>query len=54
MTSGLLQDSARLMVSKLVMAATRIWRHLKGKNQLSQVIQDVTFGNDVEVTDMPA
>jgi transposase-like protein len=54
-TKGALsQDTARLMVFKLAMAAARTWRRLKGENQLPKVIQGVTFRNGVEVTDTPA
>ncbi len=54
-TKGALsQDTARLMVFKLVMAAARTWRRLKGENQLPKVVQGVTFRNGVEVTNMPA
>jgi len=54
-TKGALpQDTARLMVFKLVMAAARTWRRLKGENQLPKVVQGVTFRSGVEVTDMPA
>jgi transposase-like protein len=54
-TKGALsQDTARLMVFKLVMAAARTWRRLKGETQLPKVIQGVTFRNGVEVTDTPA
>jgi transposase-like protein len=43
-TKGALsQDTARLMVFKLVMAAAKTWRRLKGENQLPKVIQGVTF-----------
>jgi len=51
---ALSQDTARLMVFKLVMAAAKTWRRLKGENQLPKVIQGVTFRNGVEVTDTPA
>ena len=50
---ALSQDTARLMVFKLVMAAAKTWRRLKGENQLPKVIQGVTFRNGVEVTDTP-
>src|SRR5918992_6209373 len=54
-TKGALsQDTARLMVFKLVMAAARTRRRLKGETQLPKVIQGVTFRNGVEVTDTPA
>jgi putative transposase len=54
-TKGALsQDTARLMVFKLVMAAAKTWRRLKGESQLPKVIQGITFRNGVEVTDTPA
>jgi len=54
-TKGALsQDTARLIVFKLVMAAAKTWRRLKGENQLPKVIQGVTFKNGVEVTNTPA
>jgi putative transposase len=46
---ALSQDTARLMVFKLVMAAAKTWRRLKGENQLPKVIQGVKFTNGVEV-----
>ena len=53
-TKGALsQDTARLMVFKLVMAAAKTWRRLKGENQLPKVVQGVTFANGVEVTNTP-
>ena len=54
-TKGALsQDTARLMVFKLVTAAAKTWRRLKGENQLPKVAQGVTFTNGVEVTNTPA
>jgi len=54
-TKGALsQDTARLMVFKLVMAAAKTWHKLKGENQLPKVVQGVTFRNGVEVTKTPA
>ena len=54
-TKGALsQDTARLMVFKLVMAAAKTWHKLKGENQLPKVIQGVTFKNGVEVIHTPA
>ena len=54
-TKGALsQDTARLMVFKLVTAAAKTWRRLKGENQLPKVVQGVTFSDGVEVTDTPA
>jgi putative transposase len=53
-TKGALsQDTARLMVFKLVTAAAKTWRRLKGENQLPKVIQRVTFRNGVEGIKMP-
>ena len=54
-TKGALsQDTARLMVFKLVMAAAKTWRRLKGENQLPKLIRGATFRDGVEVTDTPA
>jgi putative transposase len=54
-TKGALsQDTARLMVFKLVMAAARTWRRLKGENQLPKVIDGVRFKDGIEVTDVDA
>jgi len=50
----LLQDTARLMVFKLVMTAAETRHRLKGGDQLPEVVQGVTFRNGVEVTDTPA
>jgi putative transposase len=47
---ALSQDTARLMVFKLVMAAARTWRRLNGDNQLPRVIQGVTFKDGIAVT----
>ncbi len=48
-TRGALSPTtARLMVFKLVTAAARTWRKLKGENQLPKVIQGVKFINGVE------
>jgi putative transposase len=53
-TKGALsQDTARLMVFKLVMAAAKTWRRLQGPNQLPKVVQGVTFRDGVEVTNTP-
>ncbi len=54
-TKGALsQDTARLMVFKLVTAAAKTWRRLKGENQLPKLVQGVTFANGVEVANTPA
>jgi len=49
MKGALSQDTARLMVFKLVIAASKTWRRLKGENQLSKVISAVTFTDGSEV-----
>src|ERR671917_764474 len=46
---ALSQDTAKLMVFKLITAAARTWRRLKGENQLPKVIQGVTFRDGIEV-----
>jgi putative transposase len=46
--------TARLMVFKLVSAAAKTWRRLKGENQLPKVVQGVKFYNGVEVIETPA
>ena len=49
-TKGALsQDTARLMVFKLVMAASKSWRRLKGETQLPKVVAGVTFQDGTEV-----
>ena len=54
-TKGALsQETARLMVFKLVIAAARSWRRLKGENQLPKVIEGVTFKDGIEVTTIDA
>ena len=50
---ALSQDTARLTVFKLIMAAAKTWLRLKGENQVPKVIAGVTFRNRVEVTDTP-
>ena len=44
----------QLMVFKLVMAAARTWRRLKGENQLPKVIEGVRFEDGIEVTTVDA
>ena len=51
---ALSQDTARVMVFKLVMAAAKTWRRLKGENQLPKVVQGVRFRNGGEVIETPA
>ncbi|CAH2606391.1 transposase (plasmid) [Rhodovastum atsumiense] len=53
-TKGALsQDTARLMVFKLVMTAAKTWRRLKGENQLPKVVRGVRFRNGLEVIEAP-
>ena len=54
-TKGSLSSTtARLMVFKLVIAASKTWRRLKGTNQLPKVIAGVKFNDGIEVIRMPA
>lgn len=54
-TKGSLSPTtARLMVFKLVMVASKTWRRLKGTNQLPKVIAGVRFNDGIEVIHMPA
>jgi putative transposase len=54
-TKGSLSSTtARLMVFKLVVAASKTWRRLKGTNQLPKVIAGVRFNDGIEVIHMPA
>jgi hypothetical protein len=54
-TKGSLSSTtARLMVFKLVMAASKTWRRLMGENQLPKVIAGVRFRDGIEVIPMPA
>jgi putative transposase len=52
-TKGALsQKTAKLMVFKLVQAAAKTWRRLKGANQLPLVIEGVTFTDGVAANDI--
>jgi len=54
-TKGSLSSStARLMVFKLVMAAAKTWRRLKGENQLPRVVAGATFRDGTEVIKAPS
>jgi putative transposase len=54
-TKGALSTkTAKLMVFKLVMAAAKTWRRLKGENQLPKIIAGVRFQNGIEVIEVPA
>jgi transposase-like protein len=51
-TKGALsQDTAKLMVFKLISAASRTWRRLQGENQLPKIIQGVKFRDGIEVSE---
>jgi hypothetical protein len=41
-------------VFKLVNAAAKTWRRLKGENQLPKVVQGVRFQNGIEVIELTA
>jgi len=54
-TKGSLSPTtARLMVFKLVIAAAKTWRRLKGENQLPKVVAGVTFRDGTEVIERPS
>jgi transposase-like protein len=54
-TKGSLSPTtAKLMVFKLLCAASKTWRRLKGTNQLPKVIAGVRFQDGIEVIDVPA
>jgi transposase-like protein len=54
-TKGALSaKTAKLMVFKLVNAAAKTWRRLKGENQLPKVVQGIKFQNGIEVIVLPA
>ncbi len=54
-TKGSLSSTtARLMVFKLVITASKTWRRLKGTNQLPKVIAGVRVNDGIEVIHMPA
>ena len=54
-TKGALSPTtAKLMVFKLVMAAARTWRRLKGEKLLPKVVAGVTFKDGTEVAHVPA
>ena len=49
MKGALSQDTARLMVFKLVTASSKTWRRLQGQNQLPKIIAGVSFHDGIEV-----
>lgn len=42
------------MVFKLVIAASKTWRRLKGTNQLPKIIAGVSFRDGIEIIQVPA
>ena len=53
-TKGALSPTtAKLMVFRLVMAAAKSWRRLKGENQLPKVVAGVTFRDGTELIARP-
>src|SRR5215203_4860129 len=54
-TKGSLSPStARLMVFKLVVAASKTWRRLKGENQLPKIVAGATFRDGTEIIEGPS
>ena len=54
-TKGSLSSvTTKIMVFKLVMAAAKTWRRLKGEKLLPKVVAGVTFKDGNEITDVPA
>ena len=54
-TKGSLSPTtAKLMVFKLLCAASKTWRRLKGSNHLPKVIAGVRFQDGIEVIQVPA
>ena len=49
MKGALSQETARLMVFKLIVEASKSWRRLQGRNQLPKVVNGVTFRDGIEV-----
>jgi transposase-like protein len=49
---SLSSNTARLMVFKLVMAAAKSWRRLKGQNQLPKLLAGARFQDGIEVIEM--
>ena len=54
-TKGSLSPTtAKMMVFKLVIAASNTWRRLKGTNQLPKIVEGVRFTDGIEVIQVPA
>jgi len=53
-TKGALsQKTVKLMVFKLVQAASKTWRRLNGRNQLPKLIEGIKFADGIAVNDAP-
>ncbi len=51
-TKGALsQKTVKLMVFKLVQAASKTWRRLNGRNQLPKIIEGIKFTDGVAIVD---
>ncbi len=48
-TGSLSPQTAKLMVFKLVSAASKTWCRLKGTNQLPKIVAGVRFADGIEV-----
>jgi len=46
--------TARVTVFKLVIAASKTWRRLKGTNHLPKIVAGVRFKDGIEVLEAPA
>ena len=54
-TKGSLSSAtAKLMVFKLIMAASKTWRRLNGERQLPKVTEGVRFQDGIEITETPS
>jgi hypothetical protein len=42
------------MVFKLVIAASKTWRRLKGENQLPKIVAGATFRDGTEIIEAPS
>ena len=49
---SLSQKTAKLMVFKLVQAASKTWRRLNGRNQLPKIIKGIKFADGIAVNDV--
>jgi transposase-like protein len=49
MKGALSQETAKTMVFKLIMAASKNWRRLQGQNQLTKIVTGVQFSNGIEI-----